>query len=222
MADHDAVRDVWDFEAQYCLDPKAWEHQAWNLRLASDALLLHDEDESDRIFRQKVQPRLPMFWSSNIERMLMGFSLENLLKALIMMVPEKSERAFSKEGNLRWSVSSHDLIKLSKEADVEVTPEEEQLLDVLTTCSTWAGRYPLPMNENELPRRRRAVPDRAMLIRRRIREAEKAMKAGRQRPVEKHDKLHTGVGGVDLELYRTFFDRLVSEISIRKTNAKRL
>lgn len=220
LADHEPIRDVWDFEAQYSLDPKAWAHQAWNLRLASEALLLHDSDETDRIFHQKVQPRLPIFWSSNIERMLMGFSLENLLKALILMVPEKAEQAFAKEGTLRWSVRSHDLNKLSEEAGVGVTPEERDLLDVLSTCSTWAGRYPLPMNENELPRRRKAAPDRETLLRRRRREFEKAMAEGRPVVIDKHDKLHTGIGNIERDLYRKVFDRLEQEIEIRKANAK--
>jgi len=215
------IRDEWDFKAQYSLDPKAWAHQAWNLRLASEALLLHDDDERDRVFRQKTQPRLPIFWSSNIERMLMGFSIENLLKALILMVPEQAEQAFSKDGNLRWSVKSHDLNKLSKEAGIDVAPEEAQLLDVLSTCSTWAGRYPLPMNENELPLRRKAAPDRETLIRRRRREIEKAMAEGKPVVIEKHDKLHTGIGHIDLNLYRKFFDRLELEIENRKVDAKR-
>jgi len=219
MADHEKLRDVWNFEAEYCLEPKAWMHQAWNLRQACEALLLHDGDENDRIFRQKVATRLPIFWSPNIERMLMGFSLENLFKALILMIPGNAEQAFSKEGNLRWSVKSHDLVKLSKEAKFVLTMEEGSLLELLSTCSTWAGRYPLPMNENELPLRRKPVASRAMLIRRRQREFQKALAADLPIIIEAHDKLHSGIGGVDLILYRDLFDRLIVEIENRKGTA---
>lgn len=219
MSDHEADHDVWNFEATYCLKPHVWISHAINLRYSAEALVLYDADLIRRLFETKEKQLLPAFFSPNVERMLMGFSLENLLKALILMNPTNARRAFTKEGNLSWGLASHNLCKLAEAADVALSEEEELLLNVLSTCATWAGRYPLPMNEHELPRMRKGAPDRATLSRRRQKERERAWKAGKQllRPIR--DQLHTNIGGQDIDIYRTLFDRLLREIEIRGTHA---
>ncbi|MCM2307996.1 MAG: hypothetical protein NDI91_11110 [Sulfuritalea sp.] len=219
MTDYEAARDVWEFEKSYSLKPRAWISHAVSLRYSAEALLLYDEEVFDRIFRAKEQPRLPAFFSPNVERMLLGFSLENLFKALILMSAENARRAFAKQGNLAWSVASHDLLKLAASANVPLNREEEHLLDVLSTCAIWAGRYPLPMNEHQFPRRRKGAPHREMLNRRRRKEFERAMKAGTEILRCKHDQLHTNIGGTELDCYRQLFDRLLLEIETRGNNA---
>lgn len=219
MSDHEAVRDVWNFEATYCLKPRAWISHAINLRYSAEALFLYDADLISRLFETKEEQLLPAFFSPNVERMLMGFSLENLLKALILMNPTNARRAFAKEGKLSWGLASHDLSKLAAVAHVALSDKEEHLLDVLSTCATWAGRYPLPMNEYQLPRMRKGAPDRATLSRRRQKECERAWKAGKRLLQPKRDQLHTNIGGQDIDLYRTLFDRLLKEIEVRGTHA---
>lgn len=220
MADDELVRDVWNFEASYCLTPSAWISHAVNLRYSAEALFLYDAEVFDRIFSAKARPRLPAFFSPNVERMLMGFSLENLLKALVLMNSANARRAFAKQGNLAWNFASHDLLKLAAAANISLSNEDAHFLDVLSTCATWAGRYPLPMNEHQFPRRRKGAPNREMLNRRRRKEFERAMKAGQQVLRSKRDQLHTNMGGVDIECYRQFFDRLLLEIEIRGKNAR--
>jgi len=219
VTDYEPVRDVWDFEASYCLNPRAWISHAVSLRYSAEALLLYDAEVFDKIFRAKEPPRLPAFFSPNVERMLMGFSLENLFKALILMNSENARRAFSKHGNLAWDVASHDLLELAASAHVPLSEEEAHLLGVLSTCATWAGRYPLPMNEHQFPRRRKGAPNREMLNRRRRKEFDRAMKAGTQILRSKHDQLHTNIGGDDLSCYRQLFDRLLFETEAREKTA---
>lgn len=208
MSRHIPVRKVWEFESAYCRDPKAWLHQACNLRGNLEALLLYDQQVFECVFHKKTEPPLPAFWSAGAERMLMGFSLENLVKALILQDPSKADQAFVREGNLRWAVPSHDLPKLFAEAGTDYDEQELIFLSLWTTCSTWAGRYPIPKNENELPRQRRPAESSEELLRRRSREIEKAISSGTTLEPEQFDLLHSGVGAQEIEVYRNLFDRL--------------
>lgn len=208
MSRHIPVRKVWEFESAYCSDPKAWLHQALNLRGNLESLLLYDRQVFECIFEKKTQPPLPSFWSAGVERMLMGFSLENLVKALILQDPSKADKVFAKEGNLHWAVASHDLPKLFAEAGQDFDDQELIFLELWTTCSTWAGRYPLPKNENEFPRQRKPAASSEELLRRRSREIEKAISSGSSLQPEQFDLLHSGVGPQEIEVYGNMFDRL--------------
>jgi hypothetical protein len=212
MSGHIPVRQVWEFEATYCRDPKAWLRQAQNLRGNLEALLLYDRQVIECVFEKKTQLPLPVFWSAGVERMLMGFSLENLAKALILQDKNKADQVFSKVGNLHWAVPSHDLPKLFSEAGIDFDSHELIFLELWTTNSTWAGRYPLPKNENELPRRREHAASLEELRRRRSREIEKAIRLGSPLQPEQHDLLCSGVGDQEIEIYRNLFDRLRERI----------
>ena len=202
------VRNEWASVALYCHDPKAWLYQAQNLRGSLEALLLHDRQIFDYIFNKKTQRTHPILRLSGVERMLIGFSLENLIKAVILQDPKKANQAFAKKGNLRWIVLSHNLQKLCKEAKVDFDEQELIFLNLWTTCSTWAGRYPLPKNENELPRHRKPVKSSDELLNSRIQEIEKSISSGIPLQIEQYDLMHSGVGTQEITLYRNMFDRL--------------
>jgi hypothetical protein len=218
MSRHIPVRQVWEFEAAYCRDPKPWLHQALNLRGNLEALLLYDNQVFECVFEKKNQPPLPAFWSAGVERMLMGFSLENLVKALILQDPNKADQAFKKEGNLHWALPSHNLHKLFAEAGTDFDEEELIFLELWTTCSTWSGRYPLPKNENQLPRQRKPAASSEALLRRRSREIKKAISSGTSLQLEQFDLLHSGVGTEEIKVYRSLFDRLRECVEKKSAN----
>ncbi len=76
---------------------------------------------------------------------LVSYALENLFKALI--VRERSDEIssqFLQTGRLPRLINEHDLVKLSKEANMEVDIKEEDILIRLSRQSKWKSRYPGP------------------------------------------------------------------------------
>jgi len=74
--------------------------------------------------------------------MLMGFSLENLCKGvLIAQTPELVGPA----GKLAKEIRTHDVNHLVERALGPQSEPETLLLTVLTNHARWQGRYPLPL-----------------------------------------------------------------------------
>lgn len=78
------------------------------------------------------------FWHNAASVMLSGFALENLLKGIL--VTRDPTRVGSAEKLFNWD---HDLIRLSADAKVALTPAQKRVMGRLTDYTTWAGRYPV-------------------------------------------------------------------------------
>jgi len=77
---------------------------------------------------------------------LVSYGLENLFKAII--VGERGDeirRQFARKGRLPDLIKGHDLVKLSRNANIEMGSEEENVLFRLSRFSKWRGRYPVPV-----------------------------------------------------------------------------
>lgn len=208
---HIPIRDVWEFEKYLATKPKVWLNEAFNLRYSAEALFLYDEKVRKCIFTDKIPPPLPSFFSSRVERLLMGFSVENLLKAILLQNPEKLNKAFGKDGNLSWGKDGHNLLILFDEANIPLSKTEKRFIEVWQTCAIWAGRYPLPKNENALPRQRVGLPSSEAVGKRRQKTVEKAIQEGDELlGAELNDLLHGGVGDLEHTLYQSLFDRCKS------------
>ena len=94
-------------------------------------------------------PRIPPPNPQSAHFMLVAFALENLMKAIVIRnrPNEFHSRLFTK---LPPDVKTHDLRGLAKKANVPTTLEEEDLLCRLSRVSTWAGRYPIPIEDAHL------------------------------------------------------------------------
>jgi hypothetical protein len=203
---YENARDVWEFERFLASKPHVWLVEATNLRLACDALLLYDDEVTVSIFDKREQPRLPAFFSARIERMLMGFALENVVKAILLQNPEELRVAFSREGNLKWT-DAHNLLALFERAGICLTREESFYVKAWQVCAIWAGRYPIPMNEYELPKHRRGL-SKAALIKRSQKRIERALKEGDPLlGIDLNDLIHSGVGGPEKKTFDAVFDR---------------
>ena len=78
-------------------------------------------------------------------RMLIGLSIENLLKGLIVMVRLES----SAHPPLPSDCLNHKLNLIAKRSELSewnITEDEIQLLQDLSAYIEWAGRYPIPNN----------------------------------------------------------------------------
>ena len=82
---------------------------------------------------------------------LVSYALENLFKALI--VGEQSDdisNQFLQTGRLPRLLKEHNLVKLSKEANMKVDIKEEDILIRLSRQSKWKSRYPVPVELHDI------------------------------------------------------------------------
>lgn len=202
------IREVWQFEQYLASKPTVWRNEAINLRFSAEAIQLYDQEVLECIFKKRIRPRLPGFFSARVKRMLFGFSLENLVKAILLQNPEKLTRVFGRDGNLSWGNDGHDLLKLFAEAGIETSKLESAYLELWQLCSLWAGRYPLPVNEHHFPRQRKPMASHEALLKRSQKRIERAIAEGDElMGAEIYDLMHGGVGDRELEIFHQLFNR---------------
>jgi len=77
--------------------------------------------------------------------MLLGFAVENLIKARLLMDNQvEFDRHVEEHGLLPDELKSHDLVGLANRVGWKYAIEEEDLLRRFTRCAIWSGRYPIP------------------------------------------------------------------------------
>ena len=82
---------------------------------------------------------------------LVSYALENLFKALIIRRRrDEISSQFLQTGRLPRLIKAHNLVKLSKEANIKVDIEEEDILTRLSRQSKWKSRYPVPVELNDI------------------------------------------------------------------------
>lgn len=78
--------------------------------------------------------------------LLMGYAIENLLKAILMIQhPE-----YFKPGAKLTDIRSHKLVSLCNRCDISVQKEEVEILNKLTTYVEWQGKYPIPLEPDKM------------------------------------------------------------------------
>ena len=149
-----------DYYQQKISSEKIWRNQAAELICAAKVLepvLLERFKIRSNEFHQNPD-RAPTaefpHGMLNVYRMLMAYALENLLKAKwIKLNIRGKNRQILKIEQLPKEINGHDLVKLGKQVHLCFTDEDEELLHSLTLYSTWAGRYPVPKEfQNLRPR----------------------------------------------------------------------
>lgn len=142
-------KDVWPLMIKVYINPKLWLAYAHSLKNSADVIF----NENILAFNQDN----PKYIQVNVSKMLYGFSLENLIKAVIISSDSNPSRFFQ-DGKLQF-IKNHNLIQLIEQTKYKPKEEENDLLELLTICSTWAGRYPIPVNAKNLPDQRKGEPD---------------------------------------------------------------
>ena len=83
--------------------------------------------------------------------MLVAYALENLMKAKIILdSQDKIRNRLFRKLPPYIKTHNHNLTELAKQANVTTTLEEEDLLRRLSRESTWAARYPIPVEDTYL------------------------------------------------------------------------
>lgn len=96
---------------------------------------------SDTIVKRNI-------FNYRVQRMLWAYGFENLFKG-ILIIDKKRDNSSLKQVPLD-EIKSHDLIDLANKANIKLTNDGKFYLGILTKCSIWAGRYPLPINSDQM------------------------------------------------------------------------
>lgn len=148
-----------EFEALFD-DPHEWLRQAYQMLEAARVLyekLQWAREQSKRGPHSECLDTSQRVGYFKGALLLVGFSAENALKALIVHQAHSRQS----EGQLSLAIfgpDPHDLTKLCDIAGFELRPFENQLLQRLSTVIKWAGRYRLPKNEAQFEDAKRADP----------------------------------------------------------------
>lgn len=86
--------------------------------------------------------------------MLMGYSIENLLKGKLL----QQNPQFFKPTNKMDDFNKHDLIDLANRVGFKLTKSERAILKELTNYILWQGKYPIPLQYKNDRDRKRGIP----------------------------------------------------------------
>lgn len=151
-------------------EPIAWKGTASRLKRAADHLFEVYHGASvrsiDRLVKEVKEGNSPPPGTSNsrsldgqeledhldgqligVYMFLMGYAIENLLKAILMVQHPEYFRATEK----MTDIQSHNLASLSVRCRIVVSEEERKLLDRLAMYIDWAGKYPVPLLSTKMP-----------------------------------------------------------------------
>jgi hypothetical protein len=118
----------------------AWVDSATSLHHAAEKLARIWLKDAKRYTKNK---KVRWSWNSTLCRsfmLLSAFAIENLIKGIIMAKTQVDLQSFI----------DHDLRKYWKKTQLIKNDKEDFLLDQLTDCIKYAGRYPFPKREGEL------------------------------------------------------------------------
>jgi len=140
-------------------DPASWLHSAEVLRLAASLLQRHSDDACRAMTKmikmgqggaypvldgRTYSPQLA-FHLIFTSKMLFGLALENLLKACFV-TRMQGFPGYGNRGKIKWGVNPpHCLRKYAEKAGFTINALEARILDDLSDCVSWQGRYPVPM-----------------------------------------------------------------------------
>ncbi|MFC1666188.1 hypothetical protein ACFLZF_00555 [Nanoarchaeota archaeon] len=210
-------RDVWNFEKDLAIrNPKVWINEANNLKYSAKILISCSDEVINCILNKQIQPRFPVFFTARIIRMLFSFSLENLVKRLL--IKQNSNKYFNKEGNINFGRKAHDLVRLFTEAQIKLNDEEKMYLEIWTKCAIFAGRYPIAKNEHDFPNQKMPTT-RKKLIKQEEKRFKKQIKEGKASLPEINDTIHQGVGGKEEQIFDKLFDILITTFSETQVDA---
>jgi hypothetical protein len=107
-------------------------------------------DLHNTVIESRKRP-LPSLGIQNVYLLLIAYSVENLLKSVIIRSNiSKYRNASAKQKALPEILRNHRLFSLAKLAGFKMTWREELTLRRLSRFSIWAGRYPIPTKAQDL------------------------------------------------------------------------
>ena len=210
--EYEDKNDVLNFEKVFCNNfTKTWLNKAWDLRNSSEVLYQVQLTQTEAIFdnnKEAILKDIPLHHSTNIQRLLWGYSFENLIKVLIILKLKNNDNIVEVPIE---EIKSHDLQQLAKKANIQLSDDESFYLGILTKATVWAGRYPMSFNQHYIPKSRASMSTREELKERSKQQFDKLLKGKIKRIEEESDILNTGITSDEIELYKILFDKLLKK-----------
>ena len=210
--EYEDKQEVLNFEKVFCANfTKTWINKAWDLRNSSEVLYQVNLTQTKALFddeKKAILKDIPLSHTTNTQRMLWGYSFENLFKVLIIL-KLKAESNITEVPILE--IKSHELGQLAKRANVTLSKDESFYLGILEKATIWAGRYPMSFTKHDIPKSRASMNSREELLERSKQQFDKLQKGKIKRVVEESDILSTGINSGEIELYKILFDKLLKK-----------
>lgn len=213
---------MYEFEQWVCLDkPQLWVNEAHNLFYSAEVLHKFEQIKNSNFWEIKNKEFFLLFpeniskgggFNFRVQRMLWAYGFENLFKTVMVMEFKKSGRTeISKD--LMNKLKSHNLIDLAEKAKIKLLEPENFYLKILTICSVWAGRYPLPTKPEDMYEQREPLSSREELFERQDRLWKLYVSGKIPRTFHQSDVIHSGVGTEEIDIYRQLKEKLLSLVS---------
>jgi hypothetical protein len=127
-------------------NPEAWGATAGNLRIAADVLFqaCRESWQNDEPIHPENQPL------DSPATMLYGYAMENAIKGYLIKKHGGAEHdGFEKAKAANKEAWSHEISKLAEATGLPLTSEQKLLLESLESFIRWAGRYPIPLHQDQ-------------------------------------------------------------------------
>jgi len=122
-------------------EPWLWKRSADSLAYCAGILKQHRDQEQGL---RETDPG-----STLVELMLWGYTLECLLKCLLL----QNDHRLVRGGKLNNKYKHHNLVKYAREAGFSLCDSQQDILERLSLIIRWGGRYPTAATaEGNLPR----------------------------------------------------------------------
>ena len=205
----ESKQNIWGRELEFSKQPRFWKSFATELHSCASLIERNwdffnlDEDVKGGIQEQ-------FFFAPKFIRMLWGFSLENLIKG-ILMAKDEEDKYVNNSGHISWGNKGHDLVWLTNELGYSPNlpekwskiPSEYKDIDFYLTAwgvsTLWYGKYPFPAGMNGVLDEYKALASSEALLRRR----EKG-----NRKFILNDLLHTDINRFEKEIYDIIYNDL--------------
>ena len=189
-------RAIWARELDLAKRPEVWHRFALELRACAEFLGQQDREAVEAIFEGTSSSRVG-FFAPKFVRLIMGLSLENLTKGILLSGP-KAKR-FTTRDRISFGKKGHDLAWLLTQADIALEEPNRIYIEAWSASAEWFGKYPFPVEMNRVLDEYAPLTSSEALTRRVLR--------GR-RGVTVRDILHGGVGLGEWRIFRRVFTAL--------------
>jgi len=119
--------------------PESWPSN-YNV-LKRGAKILFDESKKSKESLGLTDPNL-----CSVSALLLGFSIEYLIKGYLAT----NETFIDIKGALKRKFKTHKLYKLVGYAKLDLSDDQLKILEFLTHCVEWRGRYPIPAKGEDI------------------------------------------------------------------------
>jgi len=163
MANKNLLREYPQFVVLYLnglLNPSSWVERADDMLEASKVLELQlrkywsvvlTNAKEGKYDKGGEYPHIPPPDLHGPYFILVSYALENLFKALIIRRRrDEISSQFLQTGRLPGLIKTHNLVKLSKEANIKMDIGEEDILTRISRQSGWKSRYPVPVELKDI------------------------------------------------------------------------